>query len=134
MSDKVKTVFWESETKHSKLFKSKFGHKNLFIKWFCRKLELRVLSAWKGHFSVFCKFLSDKGETIFWESQAKHSKLLKSKSGRRKLLRKLFWSYLDLKDKCSERLKRSFFTFLQIFQWGNSNRFLGRWGKVFKPI
>ena len=28
-----------------------------------------VLIVWKGHFSVFCKFLSGEGETVFWESE-----------------------------------------------------------------
>ena len=37
------------------------------------------MSVWKGHFSVFCKFLSDEVETVFWESEAKRSKLFKSK-------------------------------------------------------
>ena len=30
-----------------------------------------VVIVWKEHFSVFCKFLSDEVETIFWESEAK---------------------------------------------------------------
>ena len=30
-----------------------------------------VLSIWKGHFPVFCKFLSDEVETVFWENEAK---------------------------------------------------------------
>ena len=38
----------------------------------------KVLSVWKGHFPFFCKFLSDEVETIFWESEAKRSKLFKS--------------------------------------------------------
>ena len=79
--------------------------------------KTNVLSVWKEHFSVFCKFLSDEVETIFWESEAKCSKLFRSKFGHRKLLRKWFWSYLELKNECSERLKRAFFSFLQIFEW-----------------
>ena len=73
------------------------------------------LSLWKTHFSFFCNFLSDKIETIFWESEEKRSKLFKSKFSQRKLLLKLFWSYLELKNECPERLKRAFFSFLQIF-------------------
>ena len=87
--------------------------------------KTNVLSVWKYHFSVFCKFLSDEVETIFWESQAKRSRLFKSKFGQRKLLRKWFRSYLELKNECSERLKLPFFSFLQIFEWRSSNRFLG---------
>ena len=96
--------------------------------------KTNVLRAWKEHFSGFCKFLSGKIETIFWESEAKRSKLFKSKFGHRKLLRKSFWSYLELKNECCERLKRAFFSFLQVFEWRSWNHFLGKWGKAFKAI
>ena len=92
--------------------------------------KTNVVSVWKEHFSVFCKFLSDEVETIFWESEAKHSKLFKSKFGHRKLLRKLFWSYLYLKKERPERLKKRFWIFLQIFERRSWNHFLGKWGKV----
>ena len=86
---------WGKLSKKSKIFKfdgfeatlrSKANVVNL-VKCFWSNLELKV---WKGHFSVFCKFLSDEVETIFWESEAKRSKLFKSKFGYRKLLRKWF--------------------------------------------
>ena len=96
--------------------------------------KMNVLSVWKGHFSVFCNFLSSEVETLFWESEAKRSRLFKSKSGHGKLLTKWFWSYLDLKNECSEYLKRAFFSFLQIFEWRSWNHFLGKWGKAFKTI
>ena len=44
--------------------------------------ETNVVNVWKGHFSVFRKLLSDEVETIFWESKAKRSRLLKLKFGR----------------------------------------------------
>ena len=88
--------------------------------------KMNVLSVWKEHVLVFCKFWSDEVETVFWESKAKCSKLFKSKFGHRKLLRKWFWSYLELKNECSDRLKRAFFSFLQIFEWQSWNRFLGK--------
>ena len=72
-----------------------------------------VLSIWKGHFSIFHKFLSDKIKTVFWESEAKHSKPFKSKLYHRKLVRKWFWSYLEPQNECSERLKREFFSFFK---------------------
>ena len=78
--------------------------------------KTNVVSVWKEHFSVFCKFLSDEVETIFRESEAKHSRLYKSKFGHRNLIRKRFWSYLELKNECCECLKRAFFSFLQIFE------------------
>ena len=56
-----------------------------------------VLSVWKGYFSVFSKVLSDEVETIFWESEAKRSKLLKSKFDYGKLFEKWFWSWRELK-------------------------------------
>ena len=61
---------------------------NGFEATFSSKTNIR--SIWKGHFSVFLKFLSDEVETVFWENEAKHSKLSKSKFGYRKLLGKYF--------------------------------------------
>ena len=92
LSDEVETIFWESEAKRSELFKSKFGHRKLLRKWFWSYLEPKkkknILSVWKEHFSVFCTFLSDEVETVFWESEAKRLKLFESKFGDRKLLGK----------------------------------------------
>ena len=42
----------------------------------------------------------------------------------------MFWSYVELKNECSERLERAFFNFLQIFKWGSWNHILGNWGKA----
>ena len=36
---------------------------------FTLSLKTNCLSVWKGHFSVFCKLLSDEVETVFWESE-----------------------------------------------------------------
>ena len=133
LSDEVETIFRESEAKLSKLFKSKFGHRKFVRKWFWSYLELKneyVLSVWKKHFLVFCKFLSDEGETIFTESEAKLWKLYKLKFVNRKLLRKWFWSDLELINEFSEHLKKTFLSFLQIFEWPSWNHFLVRWGKV----
>ena len=96
--------------------------------------KTNVLSLSKGHYSSFCKFLSDEVETIFWESKAKRSELFKSKFAPRKLFIKWFWSYLEPKNECSERLKRAFFSFLQILEWRSSNRFPGKWGKAIETI
>ena len=52
--------------------------------------KTNALSVGKEHFSVFCKYLSDEVETIFWESEVKRSKLFKSKFSYMKLLRKWF--------------------------------------------
>ena len=40
-----------------------------------------VVDIWIQIFLVFCKFLIDELDTIFWESEERHQKLLKSKSG-----------------------------------------------------
>ena len=94
-------------------------NKNLVIRSFLENgfettlsSKRNVLSHWKGHISVFWKVLINKVEIIFWESEAKRSKLFKSKFGHRKLPRKWFWSYLELKNECCEGLKRAFFRFL----------------------
>ena len=52
--------------------------------------KTNVVSVWKGTFSVFCRFLSEEVETIFWENEAKRSRLIKSKFGHGKLVRKWF--------------------------------------------
>ena len=106
MSNKLETIFRESDAKRSKIFKLKFDHR-------------KVLSV-----SVFYKFLSDKIETIFRESDAKRWKPFKLKFYLRKLIRKWFWIYLELKHECSERFKIAFFSFLQVFDWRNGNHFL----------
>ena len=64
-----------------------------------------VLSVFKGSFLVFFNFFSDKVELIFWESEVTHQKLVESKFGHRKLLRKWLSSFLELKNKYYGRLK-----------------------------
>ena len=98
LSDKTETVFWENEAKRSKVFKSKFGHRKLLRKYFQGTLSSKtnVLSISKGHFLVFCRFLSDEVETIFCESEAKRLKVFKSRFGHMMLLRNWLWSYLEL--------------------------------------
>ena len=61
-------------------------NQSLFIRTFFEngfgatlRSKTNVLSVWKNHISVFGKFLSDEVETIFKESEAKLSKLFKSK-------------------------------------------------------
>ena len=96
--------------------------------------KTNALSVWKEHFSVFCKFLSDEVETVFWESETEPWRSFKFKVGHRKLFRKWFWSYLELKNERSERWKRAFFSFLLIFDWLSWNHFLGEWGKTSKTV
>ena len=73
--------------------------------------KTNVLSVSKWRSLVFYIFLVDKVKTASWESEAKCQKLFKSKFGHRKLIRKLFWSYLELKNECSERFKMALFNF-----------------------
>ena len=101
LSDKVETIFWKSYAKHQKLCKGKFSHRNFVRKWFSSFFELK--NKYCGRLKIayiflgFCKSLIDKVETIFWESKAKCSKLFKSKFSHRKLVRKWFLSYIELK-------------------------------------
>ena len=96
--------------------------------------KMNVVSVLKEYFSVFCKFLSDEVENILRESDAKRSKLLKSKFGHRKLLRKWFWSYLSSKADFVSVWTGHFSVFWKFLQWGSWNHFLGNWGKAFKSI
>ena len=81
---------------------------------------------WKEHFSAFCKFLCEEFETISWKSYGKHSKLFKSTFGHRKVLRKWFWGYLEIKNQCCKRLKRSLFSFLKEFWVTKLKSFCGK--------
>ena len=84
-----------------------------------------VLGVRKEHFSVFCKFLSDEVEAIFWEYDAKRPKLLKSEIGQSQLVRKIFFC-LKFKKECSELLKKPFLSFLLMFQRRSWNHFFGK--------
>ena len=96
--------------------------------------KTNVVSLWKGHFTVFCKFLHDEVEITFKKSEAKCPKLFKSRFRHRKVLRKWFWSYLEIKNECCQHFERSFFIFLQIFEWRSWNHFVKKWAKAFKTI
>ena len=73
MSDEVENIFRESEAKPSKLFKSKFGRRNLLSKLFRSwiKLENECFEDLKMVFLSFCKVLSEEVETVFRESVVK---------------------------------------------------------------
>ena len=119
LSDKVETIFWEGETKRWRLFKSKFGHREVLRKWFWSYLEPKneYSERFIRAFFSFVQIFEWRSWNRFWEIEAKRSTLFKSKFGYMELLRNWFWSYLELKNECSEHLKRSFFSFLQIFEW-----------------
>ena len=40
LSDNIEIIFWKSEAKRSRLFKSNFGHRKPLRKWFCSYFEL----------------------------------------------------------------------------------------------
>ena len=113
-----------------------FGRRSFLENCFGATLSSKtnVVSVWKEHFPVFYKYLTEEVETIFREIEAKRSKLFLSKFGHRKLLRKCFWSYLELKNERRERLKRAFFSFLRIFELRSWNRFLGKRGNAAKSF
>ena len=87
---------------------------------------MNALNLWKWHFLVCRKFSSDEVQTASWESNGKCQKLFKSKFRHMKLLRKWFWSYLELKNECSERLKRIFFNFFANFWVTKLKSFSGK--------
>ena len=66
---KVKTIFWESESKCSKLFKSKFGNRKFYRKLLWSDLEIprNVPSIWKCQFLVLCNFWVTKMKPFFGE-------------------------------------------------------------------
>ena len=103
LRDKVPTFFSKPERKRSELSKSKLGHMNLLEKWFWSYLELKkeCCGRLKKSFFSFCTFLSDEVETIFWERETERLIQFKSKFVHRKLLIKLFCSYLELKNEVS---------------------------------
>ena len=132
----MKTTYWESEAKSQKLFKLKFSHQKFLRKWFRSYLELKnkCSECFKMAFFSFLQVLIDEEETTYWKSKAMSQKVFKIKFGNRKHLRKWFWRYLELKNECSDRLKRAFFHFLQIFEWRSWNLFLRKWSKAFPSI
>ena len=102
-------------------FKSPFRWKTNFIN----------LGKW--HFTnLFCNFLSEKVETIFWENKAKCQKPFKSIFSHMKLSTKWFWSYFEIKNEYSEHLNLACFYFLQTFEWRSRIGFLGNSGKTLK--
>ena len=92
-----------------------------------------LLNLWKEKILVFYTFLSHEIETAYCECKAKRSKVFESKVGHGKHFRKWFWSN-PVKPECSECVKRTFFSFLQIFKWQSWNHFFWKWSKAFKCI
>ena len=95
-----------------------YRNQNLVIRTFLENgfeatlsLKTSLLSIWKKHFLVFCKFLSDEVETIFTESEAKLSKLFKLKFGNRKLLENGFEATLSSKTNLLSIWKKHFSVF-----------------------
>ena len=126
LSGKVETVFWESKTRHSKLFKSKFGSRKHFRKWFGSYL---VLKLWKCHFLVFCKFLSKEvGKVRQSIKNCLNQNLLIGTF--LEMVSKLPWT----QEPILWSFENSIFSNLQVFDWRSWNHFLGKWGKMFKTI
>ena len=77
--------------------------------------KTNVLSVWKGHFSVFCIFLSGGIETVFWESETEPSRPIIFKVGHRKFIRNSFWSNLQKKTRMLRVFGKQNFQFFCIF-------------------
>ena len=133
LSDEVETILWESEAKHSKLFRSNFRYMGHLTKWFWGNFQLK--NEWseclKRAFFTFLQTFEWRSWKHFLVKWGKALKLLKSRFGHRKLLRKWFWIYLDLKNECCECLNRVFFRFLQLFVWLSWKHFLGKLSEGF---
>ena len=71
---------------------------------------------------------------FFWKRKERHLKLCKFKLAHRKHFRKWSWSYLELKNKCSELLIMTFFSFLSIFEWWSWRDFLVKQDKALKTV
>ena len=73
LSDEVETIFWESKSKHSRLFKRKLFCKKLLRKWSWSYFELkkRCCQRLKSAFLRFFQFFVVEVETISLESEGK---------------------------------------------------------------
>ena len=80
----------------------------------------------KSFFQFFANFWVTKSKLFYGKVRQNIKTFFKSKFRHGKLLGKWLWSYLELKNEFSERLKRAFLSFLQIFEWRRLNRFLGK--------
>ena len=116
---KVKTIFWESESKCSKLFKSKFGNRKFYRKLLWSDLEIKIECPEHMKMSIFSfvQFLSDKNETIFWGSEAKHQKLFKQNLVMGTFLQDAFEASLNWRINIVDVWKKICFSFLQFFDW-----------------
>ena len=94
--------------------------------------KTNVMNLWKWHFSLFCKFLSNEVETLFWNSEVKPSKLFKSNIGHRKNFRNGLETTLRWKTNVLRVQKWLFF--LANLKWRSWNHFWWKQGKDFKTI
>ena len=85
-------------------------------------------------FNFFCKFMIDEAEIIFLQTEAKRSKLFKSKPRLRKHFGIWFWSFLKVKNKWYKRLKMDFSPLCTLLSDEVETDFLAKWGKDFKPF
>ena len=94
--------------------------------------KTNVMNLWKWHFSLFCKFLSNEVETLFWNSEVKPSKLFKSNIGHRKNFRNGLETTLRWKTNVLRVQKWLFF--FENLNWRSWNHFWWKQGKDFKTI
>ena len=133
---KVKTIFWESEAKCSKLFKSKFGHRKFYRKLVRSDLDIKIESPEHMKMSIFSfvQFLSDKNKTIFWESEAKHQKLFKQNLVMGTFLQDAFEASLNSRINIVDVWKKYVLVFCNFLIDEVEKPYLRKWGKMFKTI
>ena len=133
---KSKLFFGKVRQSNQNCLNSKLATKSILHNSFEATLRSKrnTVSIWKWSFWSFCKFLGDEVETVFWESEAKHWRLLKSKVSHRKHFRNLFWSYLEVKNQCPGLLEKAFFTFLKFLNDEVWSRLLEKRGKMLKTF
>ena len=95
--------------------------------------KTNVLSVWKWYFSVFSNFWVTNLKPFSGKVRQNIKNCLNQNLIIGDFL-DFFWSFLALKNKYCRRLKITWFSFLQIFDWRSWNHCLGKWGKVFKTI
>ena len=125
----VETIFWDSNTMHWKMFNSKLSHRELFRNLFRSypKVKNKCSESLKIAFFIFFpNFWVTKLKPFFGKVKQSIENYLNPNLWIRKHFKKWVWSCFEDKNKYFESFEITFFLILQIFEWLNWNRFLGK--------